>query len=63
MSPQGRFAVEIILDDDPALKRFPGGAHGAAAIYTGGGGEWVSVLRRVNMRLYAWVNFIIPFDV
>lgn len=63
MSPQGRFAVEIVLDDDPALKRFPGGAHGAAAIYTGGGGEWVSVLRRVNMRLYAWANFIIPFDV
>lgn len=63
MSPQGRFAVEIVMDKDPALKRFPGGAHGAAAIYTGGGGDWVSVLRRVNMRLYAWVNFIIPFDV
>jgi membrane fusion protein (multidrug efflux system) len=63
MHPQGRFAVEIVMDEDPVLKRFPGGAHGAAAIYTGGGGEWVSVLRRVNMRLYAWVNFIIPFDV
>lgn len=63
MHPQGRFAVEIVMDEDPDLKRFPGGAHGAVAIYTGGGGEWVSVLRRVNMRLYAWVNFIIPFDV
>ncbi len=63
MTPQGRFAVEIVLDDDPALKRYPGGAHGAAAIYTGEGGSWVSVLRRVNMRIYAWVNFIIPFDV
>ncbi|MET1415855.1 efflux RND transporter periplasmic adaptor subunit [Roseibium sp. HPY-6] len=63
MSPQGRFAVEIVLDDDPALKRYPAGAHGAAAIYTGGGGDWVAVLRRVNMRLYSWVNFIIPFDV
>ncbi|MEP3045611.1 MAG: biotin/lipoyl-binding protein [Roseibium sp.] len=62
MSPQGRFAVEIVLDDDPHLKRFPGGAHGAAAIYTGRSGNWVSVLRRVNMRIYAWVNFIIPFD-
>ncbi|WP_298817318.1 efflux RND transporter periplasmic adaptor subunit [uncultured Roseibium sp.] len=63
MSPQGRFAVEIDLDDDPALKRYPAGAHGAAAIYTGGGGGWVAVLRRVNMRLYSWVNFIVPFDV
>ncbi len=63
MSPQGRFAVEIVLDDNPALKRYPAGAHGAAAIYTGGGGGWVAVLRRINMRLYSWVNFIIPFDV
>ncbi|MEO9530223.1 HlyD family secretion protein [Roseibium sp.] len=63
MSPQGRFAVEIDLDEDPVLKRYPAGAHGAAAIYTGGGGDWVAVLRRVNMRLYAWVNFIVPFDV
>jgi len=63
MSPQGRFAVEIDLNDDPALKRYPAGAHGAAAIYTGGGGNWVAVLRRVNMRLYTWVNFIVPFDV
>lgn len=61
--PQGRFAVEIVMDEDPALKRFPGGAHGAVAIYTGGGGGWVAVLRRVNIRLYAWMNFIIPFDV
>lgn len=63
MSPQGRFAVEIVLDEDPALKRYPAGAHGAAAIYTGGGGGWVAVLRRMNMRLYTWVNFIVPFDV
>lgn len=63
MSPQGRFAVEIDLSDDPALKRYPAGAHGAAAIYTGGGGDWVAVLRRVNLRLYTWVNFIVPFDV
>jgi membrane fusion protein (multidrug efflux system) len=62
MKPQGRFAVEIDLDANPALKRYPAGAHGAAAIYTGGGGNWVAVLRRVNMRLYSWANFIIPFD-
>jgi len=62
MSPQGRFAVEIDLDENPALKRYPAGAHGAAAIYTGGGGNWVAVLRRVNMRLYSWMNFIVPFD-
>jgi len=64
MKLQGRFAVEIDLGDDPALKkRYPGGAHGAVAIYTGGGGEWVAVLRRMNLRLYSWANFIVPFDV
>ncbi|GAA0786000.1 HlyD family secretion protein [Roseibium denhamense] len=63
MHPQGRFAVEIDLDQDPALKRFPGGAHGAVAIYTSGGGAWVTALRKINLRLYAWINFIVPFDV
>ncbi|WP_299818596.1 efflux RND transporter periplasmic adaptor subunit [uncultured Roseibium sp.] len=62
MKPQGRFAVEIDLDDDPALVRYPAGAHGAVAIYTGGGGGWVADLRRINLRLYSWMNFIIPFD-
>ncbi|WP_153771378.1 efflux RND transporter periplasmic adaptor subunit [Labrenzia sp. CE80] len=60
--PQGRFAVQITIDPNAAPPRMPAGAHGAAAIYTGENGKWVSVLRRVNMRLYTWVNFIVPFD-
>ncbi len=59
-SPQGRIAVQISIDD-PALKRLPAGAHGAAAIYTGGGKSFAP-LRRVNMRLYSWANFLFPLD-
>ena len=33
--PQGQYAVKIVLDD-PNPSRFPLGAQGAAAIYTGG---------------------------
>ncbi len=58
---QGRFAVEIKLDDDQKMRSLPAGAHGAVAIYTGKG-EGFSVLRRVNIRLYAWANFLFPFD-
>lgn len=59
-TPQGRFAVQFVMED-PALPRFPSGAHGAAAIYTGGGGIF-EVIRRINIRLYSWVNFAFPLD-
>lgn len=58
---QGRFAVEITVDD-PALPRFPAGAHGAAAIYTGRAGVF-QVIRRINIRMYSWMNFLFPLDV
>ncbi len=57
---QGRIAVQISIDD-PALKRLPAGAHGAVAIYTGGGKDFAP-LRRINMRLYSWANFLFPLD-
>lgn len=60
---QGRFAVEIVLDENPALKRFPAGAHGAVAIYTGSGSSGFEVLRRINIRLYSWMNFLFPLDI
>lgn len=60
MTPQGRIAVQISIDD-PNLKRMPAGAHGAAAIYTGGG-KGFEPLRRINMRLYSWANFLFPLD-
>ncbi len=59
---QGRFAVEVVLDETPALKRLPAGAHGAVAIYTGAGSKGFEVLRRVNIRLYSWMNFLFPLD-
>lgn len=59
-SPQGRIAVQITIDD-PALRRMPAGAHGAAAIYTGGGKSF-EPLRRINMRLYSFANFLFPLD-
>ncbi len=57
---QGRFAVEITVDD-PAVPRFPAGAHGAAAIYTGKAG-FFEIIRRINIRLYTWMNFLFPLD-
>jgi hypothetical protein len=49
-SPQGRFAVRITLEDQDQSK-FPIGAQGAAAIYTGGGG--FAALRRIGIRTYS----------
>ncbi|MEP3276594.1 MAG: biotin/lipoyl-binding protein [Stappiaceae bacterium] len=56
----GRIAVEFDVDL-PDGYLMPGGAHGAVAIYTGGG-KGFEFLRRVNVRLYSWGNFIRPFD-
>lgn len=58
---QGRFAVEIDVTD-PNLKRLPAGAHGAVAIYTGMG-KGFEPLRRINIRLYSWANFLFPLDI
>lgn len=58
---QGRFAVEFRFDGDDPFRELPAGAHGAVAIYTGRG-EGFAVLRRVNIRLYTWANFLFPFD-
>ncbi len=59
-SLQGRFAVQINIDD-PNIKRLPAGTHGAVAIYTGGGQNF-AFLRRINIRLYSWSNFLFPMD-
>ena len=55
--PQGRFAVKIYLDGEDQQK-FPIGAQGAAAIYTGGGG--FAALRRIVIRTYTWMNYLYP---
>ncbi len=57
---QGRIAVQSTVDD-PSLKRLPAGVHGAVAIYTGKG-KGFAPLRRINIRLYSWANFLFPLD-
>ncbi len=56
----GQFAVQIQLDDKD-LEKFPIGAHGVAAIYTGGGG--FAVLRKITIRAHAWLNWLYPLNV
>ncbi len=56
---QGKFAVQVKFDDPDAF--LPAGAHGAIAIYPGRSSAF-ELLRRINIRLYSWANFIFPFD-
>ena len=56
---QGKFAVQVSFDDPNAF--LPAGAHGAIAIYPGRSSAF-ELLRRINIRLYSWANFIFPFD-
>ena len=57
--PQGCFAVAIVFDD-PDQSKFPIGAQGVAAVYTKGmHGPWAA-LRRVTIRITAWMNWLYP---
>ncbi|MCP4328903.1 MAG: HlyD family secretion protein [Alphaproteobacteria bacterium] len=58
--PQGRFAVQIRIDNLHQVN-LPAGAHGAAAIYTGKGTQ-TDPLRRIGIRLYTWANYLYPLD-
>jgi len=55
--PQGRFAVQIVLDDEDQAK-FPIGTQGTAAIYTAQGG-WAA-MRRIGIRAHSWLNWLYP---
>jgi multidrug resistance efflux pump len=55
-----QFAVQIHLDGNDQ-DRFPIGAHGVAAIYTGGGG--FAVLRKISIRAHTWLNWLYPLNV
>ncbi|WP_170331245.1 HlyD family secretion protein [Ruegeria arenilitoris] len=57
----GRIAVQISVDI-PDGHTFPAGGHGAVAIYTGQGKSF-EFLRRINIRLYSFANFIRPLDI
>ncbi|MEM7170259.1 MAG: HlyD family secretion protein [Pseudomonadota bacterium] len=58
--PQGRFAVQIVVDPVEGL-HLPAGGHGAVAIYTGRG-KGFEPLRRIGIRLYSWANWLYPLD-
>lgn len=57
----GRIAVQISVDV-PDGHTFPAGGHAAVAIYTGQGKSF-EFLRRINIRLYSFANFIRPLDI
>jgi multidrug resistance efflux pump len=60
--PQGQYAVKIFLDD-PNASRFPLGAQGSAAIYTGGEhGAWAA-LRKISIRAHSWANWLYPLNI
>jgi multidrug resistance efflux pump len=59
-APQGQFGVQIHLDDSD-LARFPIGAQGTAAIFTGGGG--FVALRKIALRAHSWLNWLYPLNV
>ncbi len=59
--PQGQYAVKIIVDD-PDQTKFPIGAQGTAAIYTGGEhGAWAA-LRKISIRSHSWLNWLYPLS-
>lgn len=57
---QGRFAVEVVFDNYQDLF-LPAGAHGAVAIYVGRSKAF-EALRKINIRMYSWANFLFPLD-
>jgi multidrug resistance efflux pump len=59
--PQGQYAVKILLDDPDQFK-FPIGAQGSTAIYTGGEhGAWAA-LRKISIRAHSWFNWLYPIN-
>jgi multidrug resistance efflux pump len=60
-TPQGQYAVKILLDD-PEQSKFPIGAQGIAAIYTSGEyGAWAA-LRKISIRAHSWFNWLYPIN-
>lgn len=54
------FAVRIELDDRSIADRLPAGATGEAAIYTNSV-KPTHIIRRVMIRMSAYLNYVIPF--
>jgi RND family efflux transporter MFP subunit len=54
------FSIRLKLDDPKLAKQLNAGAYGQAAIYTSSM-QATHVIRRVMMRMQAWMNYLIPF--
>lgn len=53
------FAVRLRLDDPSVADALPSGAYGEAAIYTSSV-RAAHVIRRVMLRMDAWLNYVVP---
>ncbi|RWU17064.1 HlyD family secretion protein [Pseudomonas alkylphenolica] len=61
--PPGRVPVIIEITDpafEPYRDQMPGGAYGQAAVYSKHF-EHVGVMRKILLRMAAWMNYIFPF--
>ncbi len=60
--PPGPYGVRLKLDEgqELPLAKIPGGAAGTAAIYTASA-EMSHVIRKVMMRMDAWMNYLVWF--
>ena len=56
----GPFAVRVALDDPTLAARLPAGATGEAAIYTGSA-RATHIIRRVMIRMSAYLNYVLPW--
>ncbi len=56
----GPFIVRIRLDKSEIADRLPAGSVGTVAIYTESA-KPTHLIRRVMLRMQAWINYIIPF--
>ena len=52
--------IQAFHMDGQDQEKFPIGAHGAAAIYTEGGG--FAVLRKITIRAHAWLKLAVPTE-
>ena len=56
----GPFFVRLEIDDPARAAALPAGSSGQAAIYTSEA-KMAHVIRKVMIRMQAWMNYIVPF--
>ncbi len=56
IAPTSRFAIRFELDEESSGFELPGGAGGAAAIYTEKG-KPIRIVRKVVIRMFTWLNY------